>query len=308
MRRFLCLLFTAALLAFLHGLSLLGSLRPPLFFPSRFSGGKSAACAPAIHPHVLVYNRLEKTGSSTLNRVISALAKVNAFEHLQLLTLYNASFARAAIAAALLRPQRTLISEHFSFPEGAADDARVAFMQVVRAPVSRCTSWYYWSRYSWDNPWTAANRQRFGNATLDACMVSSRPACLNCPPLHQVQSFCGANGGPCFDGSLGAGDVAARAWGNREAHYPVVGLTEAFEDTLEVLEAAFPDFFHGARSVLRQPAFENERVSRGRLKQYVLPSNATRSALARHLGAEEHFYARIKARFTEQLACAHRRT
>jgi len=306
------LLCAAALALALHAHLLLAGRAAPQLRLLR----ARAPCAPrGLSPHVLVYNRLEKTGSSTLYKVIDALAARNNFTHVRVADLHNASAARAAIAAALLQPQRALVSEHFAFPEleeGAEEGLllpegalrRVAYMQVVREPAARCVSWYHWSRYSWVNPWTAANLAAHGNATLDACAASAdQQRCLNCPPLHQAQAFCGANGGACFDGSLGSRAVLQRAARIIDAHYPVVGLTERLEDSLALLEAAFPGFFAGALGVLRHPGFRSARVFKGRAAGYPQPSNATLALLSQRLRGEEQLYASLAARLAGQLAC-----
>lgn len=289
----------------------------------------SSGCAPLnLLPHVLVYNRLEKTGSSTLYSIIDALAVRNNFTHVRLPEFYNASAARAAIGVALRQSQRSLVSEHFSFPEytsssSQGDLGRVSYMQVVRAPVDRCVSWYHWSRYSWDNPWTAGNRAAFGNASLDECLEEGLPpphpppTCLNCPPLHQAQSFCGANGGPCFSDhspaaatdaavtatTLSSQEVIGRALRHIEAHYPVVGLTERLEDTLALLEGTFPQFFAGALQVLRHPDFKSARVFKGKAVGYPKPSNATRRLLGEYLWGEEQLYSHLAKRLEQQHAC-----
>lgn len=312
-RRRVTLFLCAALIFIIHSHFILERAAPLLapFALLRPRGSASGnGCAPrGLHPHVLVYNRLEKTGSSTLYRLIDALAVRNNFTHVRLRDYYNATAAHAAIGAALLRPERSLVSEHFAFPEYREEGlrGRVSYMQVVRAPIERCVSWYHWSRYSWPNPWTQRNLALYGNATLDECMApaagGSTPACLNCPPLHQAQAFCGANGGGCHDGSMGSLQVLQRAARHIAAHYPVVGLTERLETTLALLEATFPQFFEGALAAFKHPGFRSERVFKGRAAGYPHPSNATRMLLSHHLRGEEQLYAQLEARLAAQEAC-----
>ena len=317
MRR-ICLLCTAALILVIHSHFLLERAAPALLAPFALlrppSTASGSGCAPrGLRPHVLVYNRLEKTGSSTLYSLIDALAVRNNFTHVRLQDFYNATAANAAIGAALLQPQRSLVSEHFAFPEHLEEGlkGRVSYMQVVRAPVERCVSWYHWSRYSWPNPWTQRNLALYGNATLDECMApaaagGSTPACLNCPPLHQAQAFCGANGGQCHDGTMGSTLVLQQAARHIEAHYPIVGLTEQLEATLALLEVTFPQFFEGALAAFKHPDFRSQRVFKGRAARYPHPSNATRRLLSQHLRGEEQLYAQLAARLAAQKACLER--
>ena len=48
---------------------------------------------------------------------------------------------------------------------------------------------------------------------------------------------------------MGSRQALARAKTNVEQTYPVVGVIEHLDDTLTVLEARIPDFFHGVRNL-----------------------------------------------------------
>ena len=52
-----------------------------------------------------------------------------------------------------------------------------------------------------------------------------------------------------FCREVGSRQALARAKTNVEQAYPVVGVIELLDDTLAVLEARLPDFFHGARNL-----------------------------------------------------------
>ena len=52
-----------------------------------------------------------------------------------------------------------------------------------------------------------------------------------------------------FCREVGSREALARAKRNVEQAYPVVGVLEQLDTSLEVLEARLPDFFHGARNL-----------------------------------------------------------
>jgi hypothetical protein len=91
-------------------------------------------CAPR-HPQILVYNRIPKAGSSTVIAVLQQLAKANRFDLQMPTPYYNASAARAPILAALASGRRTLVCNHFNFPEILMGES-VAYVNVRKASCS----------------------------------------------------------------------------------------------------------------------------------------------------------------------------
>ena len=286
----------------------------------------TASCTPAF-PHVLVYTRVPKTGSSSLRSVIDELARSNNF------TVSPGSFRsveelRAAIDAALASPTRTVIVWHapFAGDAPALRDGRVAYFSMLRDPVAQCVSSYYYHR------WLAAQVLSQGqqpdyfrplidtiNVTLDACLAplldstagasagalqpAPWPLCLTCGP--QAAYFCEspelrAPNGPALGPVPGAaGDVLRTAMRTTEAHYRVVGLVESLADTVDVLERVYPRFFAGGGTVFRSfsadRSHSNSHKSPGRLWSPASPE--TLAELAPLLAHDTVFYARTRARF-----------
>jgi hypothetical protein len=250
-------------------------------------------CAPR-RPHVLVYNRIPKAGSSTMIALIQRMAERNDFDFVLPVPYYNHTAARGAIFAALASGRRTLVCNHFNFPQLLYAD-RVAYMNIVRKPVERCTSVYYYTRYGDRARALKADvLARYGNQSLDECMArpaAQLAACFNCPPAEQALAFCGREDGDC--GDVAHGVVLHRAWANVQAHF-FVGVTEHLAATVDALAAIFPDFFAGAPSVLS--ALPEQKVTHTRA-EYRQPSAASQAAMAAWAGPDEELYARAAAQF-----------
>lgn len=252
----------------------------------------------AWHPKVLVYNRIPKAGSSTMMYIISKLAELNDFDYVIPATQYNHSAARDAIIHGIAKTpedRRTLVCNHFNFPEILYSD-QIAYINVMRAPVDRCVSLYYYTRYGDRNRLLKKDiLERYGNATMDECL--SRPyeehgQCFNCPPTEQAMAFCGIDGGEC-NGIEDAMQVVQQAIENIRHHF-YVGLTEHLEETMEMLEILYPDFFKGGLDILR--ATPPQKVSHTR-QQYVEPSETSRHRAAEWVSPDVELYSIVQGMF-----------
>lgn len=262
--------------------------------PERLSAAFSWEDCTPRRPQVLVYNRIPKAGSSTMIALIQELAKRNDFDFVLPVPYYDHTAARGAIFDALASGRRTLVCNHFNFPQLLYAD-RVAYMNVMRKPVDRCTSLYYYTRYGdRSRALKAEVLARYGNQSLDDCMARpavEHAACFNCPPAEQALAFCGHEDGDCTRAAHEV--VLSRAWANLQAHY-FVGVTEHLDATVEALTTIFPDFFAGAPNVLS--TLPEQKVTHTR-SEYLEPSAASQAAMAVWASPDEELYARAAAQF-----------
>lgn len=217
-----------------------------------------------------MYNRIPKAGSSTVITLMKKLSIVNEFQ-LSTPQSHNYEAVRLEIFKALETKKRTLIINHVKFPE-VFHDNQVAYINIMRHPVDRCISWYYYSRYG--HPLRHVARQRYGTDTIDECVAkpaAERQVCFNCHQEEQARYFCGRADGSCRSASLE--EIFRRARNNMDAHY-FVGLTERFDETMESLENLYPTYFKGARIVLNQMPPRNVGKNRS---EYVLPSEESKN-------------------------------
>ena len=219
-----------SLLAACASLALLSTFRHTLFYSLRTTVDQSGDVIPSSwarrsrfcsqRPKVIIYNRVPKAGSSTALALLSRLSRQNQFTLVRTgEPWHNYSKVRIEIESALLRPGRTMICDHFNFPSILHED--IAYVNLLREPVSRVISEYYYVRYG-RRP--AARRSEAlrvrGNMTLDSCIHqddADRVKCLGSAKhisVSQSKYFCGRDGGSCSN--LNRKQLHARAMNNME--------------------------------------------------------------------------------------------
>lgn len=337
----------AVVLAAITVLRRAGLVAPAIEFTSLYQGVRRAAsstssCAPAF-PHVLVYTRIEKTGSQSLVALIELLAAANNFS-------VTWPFAResdwaAALQRGLENPRPSILLWPYRFPGDvpamAADtglhrqhDGRVAHFSVVREPTARCVSGYYYYRDNEPRVRAENPARKLGpcfstygdsaNDTLDACLApvlvaegaplplprcfvsscdAAQQACYFAPPRVGCARWCALEGAPATHSNE---EVLRAAQRSALLNYAVVGVTEALADTVDVLERVFPRFFAGGGAAFRTIGEERSHLNShvGR-PLWRDPAPATRHALARIVAPDAAFYNDARARFAAlHAACA----
>jgi len=223
-------------------------------------------------------------------KLVKELSQRNDFE-VVIPRSYNYTAANIAILDAIAAKRKTFIVNHFKFPEIFVDD-QIGYINVMRHPIDRCISWYYYSRYAHSFRQFALERR--GNYTLDECVTKperERRICLNCIQDVQARFFCGRADGKCQGATQDY--VFRRAKRNVDLHY-FVGLAEAFKQTVASLELAYPSFFNGASLILAGISPRNVMKKRS---EYVYPSKDTRKFLADWLSDEIDLYNYAAAKF-----------
>lgn len=258
-------------------------------------------CSP-LHPKVIVYNRIPKAGSSTLIELLRTMSKANKFRVLLPSPKHDPVAARNAIVYALESNTTSVIVQHFHFPD--IIDDRLAYINVMRNPVDRCVSAYYYLRYGPRGESAKATAlRRYGNMTLEACL--DRPygeleQCFNCPSQGQARFFCGPENGICDRPQ--ADEMLRRAWFTMQTQY-FVGTTEDLEKTVYVMESLYPEFFRGMGVELsKQPPLRVNADS------YEPPSKRTRKKIESWTAVDTELYRRVVKKLgVLYTACAARR-
>ncbi|KAM7356283.1 heparan sulfate 2-O-sulfotransferase pipe [Cochliomyia hominivorax] len=215
---------------------------------------------------LLFFNRVPKTGSMQLISLLKQLGKLHDYD---VEVDPNNGGIRASMTK---REQETMIENISNLDEGFAfvshmnylnftqyGHARPIYINMVRDPVERVISWYYYLR----SPWIFVPGRRRHNRTMpnphwvntefDQCVLSKENACtyiegsgLERPIDHRRQTlfFCGHNASKClpFNTRIPL-EIAKRTV---EKEYAVVGTWEDTNITLSVLENYVPRYFRGA--------------------------------------------------------------
>jgi len=268
------------------------------------SGGNSkVGGCDSLKPHeptVLIYNRVPKAGSSSMTHLLSKLSSKNGFKMLGWFDLPSHDYdaVQKAVNEALKKGRKTVIAQHFHFPE--IINKKVAYINVVREPVSRCTSQYYYLRYGDRNEKDRRKvLDKFGDLSIDECIDTGKyDSCFNCDGFKQSLFFCGKDGGPC-KGSKPS-DILDTAKRTIDSQY-TVGAIEDFEGTVAVMEKLYPSFFKGGLELLKK--VKPQRVTQGVTKEYVKPSEASKEVIQGLLKQDVELYDYVVSKLEHMKQC-----
>ncbi|KAF5401510.1 Heparin sulfate O-sulfotransferase [Paragonimus heterotremus] len=235
--------------------------------PGRFASVSSNLPMTSIYssgfePQLIVYNRIPKTGGTALVHLIYHLHKQNNVA----ITLLNISqngfylnlFNRMLLVRNISNRQhlRPLMLHghfaYFNFPQFGSH-IKPVYMNMIRDPLERLVSYYYFLRFG-DDYRPHLVRRRMSNPsdqmqTFDDCVQTGG---LDCHPNNlwvQVPFFCG-HASYC---RIPGNPVAVRAAKQRVTEdYLLVGLTEAFDEFVILLEKLLPRFFSGSSDLIRR--------------------------------------------------------
>lgn len=245
----------------------------------------TSACTPK-DPLVLIYNRVPKAGSSSMTNLLSKLSSKHGFKMLGWFDMPSHDYeaVQKAVKEALKTNTKTVIAQHFHFPE--IIDDRVAYINVLRHPVSRCTSQYYYLRYGdRDEKDRKKVIDQFGDLSIDDCIDSGEyDRCFNCKGWKQSLFFCGRDGGECK--SLSPNSILERAKQVIDDEY-TIGAIEDFEGTVAVMEKLYPSFFKGGLDLLKK--VKPQRVTTG-IKEYIPPSDVSKKIIEDLLDQDMQLY------------------
>lgn len=260
---------------------------------------KQLPCRRPPDPKVLIYNRIPKAASTTMVSLLSKLSEINKFRLIKFGKPYhNTTQVRLAVDDALRTDLPTVLCEHFDFPDIHHGD-KVAYINVMREPVTRCNSAYYYARYGAGRPKYLRQQilETFGRLSIDNCISQSEEnvrKCLNCQADLQIEYLCGPEDGPCRN--MTTSDALEKAWSNVQQYY-TVGLTEHLEESVALFELFYPRFFTRASEILKSIP-DSKLSSSGR--KYQRASEDTKKTMERKwLAPDVELYNRASERFWE---------
>ena len=105
------------------------------------------SCEPK-EPQIIIYNRIPKAGSTTLMTILEKLADRNNYNFVTPEPYHDHWKVKRAVVKALDSGGRTVICNHFNFPEFLYGKD-IAYVNILRNPVDKCVSTYYYARYGY---------------------------------------------------------------------------------------------------------------------------------------------------------------
>ncbi|XP_051861296.1 heparan sulfate 2-O-sulfotransferase pipe isoform X1 [Drosophila albomicans] len=215
---------------------------------------------------VLFYNRVPKTGSIQFIELMKQLGKVHDYDVEKdpqnggIIPLLETAGENDLIDNIVGLEDGTVFASHVNYLNFTKyEQPRPIYVNMVRDPVERVISWYYYIRA----PWVfvpgrrRSNREMpnpaWVNTEFDQCVLNGEKVCsyiegslLERVGDHRRQTlfFCGHNEFKCtpFNSRL----PLQLAKQNVEREYAVVGTWEHTNETLAVLEAYIPRYFADA--------------------------------------------------------------
>ena len=290
-------------------------------------------CSANHNPNILVFARVPKTASQTTNALLRALNSTNRFRLLSSLEGMPdlGSATEYAYETDMQQRKRNILAfvenhqddensripiiytrhqNFWDFSEFQLEQHQPLYFAFVRHPIERAISWYYYVR-SPAYQMTGDGQQIEATVSIKALKESieecvengGRSECQFIPGMSihrnaqnshssQLAFFCGHK--PICD-NFESGALFSQAVENFHRHFPVVGVTEYFNQSVQVLEAYLPRYFQGASDVIQKEAISTNQNT------YKPPVSAkVRSILARNMSKEIEFYHLAKQRLIKQ--------
>merc|ERR1719483_1625532 len=231
---------------------------------------------------ILFFNRVPKVGSQTTMELMKSLSNKNKFQYhkdgVQKVEKIKMSFNEEKKLSKLVNSFQSpsVYVKHVCFTNFTKFDLDMPiYVNMVRDPVERVISWYYYVRA----PWYFVERKRaFPDLQLpnpnwlrkdyETCVKRGDKECTYVDGderddfgdhRRQTMFFCGHS-----DDCTGFNtEIAMRkAKENVEKHYAVVGVLEELNKTLTVLEHYVPRFFKGAMDVYWNEVQKFSKINR----------------------------------------------
>jgi len=214
-----------------------------------------------------------------------------------------------------------LLKHHYYLNFTNFEAEQPTMINVVRDPVSRFSSMYYFNRYGFSSMGSQARQgvQRHVwkgkeddiNQNLDQCIQKQSDECME-PIQVMMRYFCGT-AEECGMKGGGSGAFGAKNDWNKVAkaaemakynilnNYYAIGIMEQFDASLTLFEKLLPDFFTGAVDAYHSKGVQDKRASSSTAVKHGF-SNETRAFMeAGPLRYEVDLYNLVMKLFKEKL-------
>ncbi|KAI0225206.1 Uronyl 2-sulfotransferase [Lamellibrachia satsuma] len=264
------------------------------------------------NPGRIFYNRIPKCGSSSLLDLIRVASRLNNFTFVECATYMKFiidHMHETRMATHINAVSTPMVFErhlHFVDFKAAGMRPEPVYMNLVRDPVDRLESWYYYRRFQDGHIRHMSNDSRY--RTYQECVLGNFSECVD--PLGGqaevgyfkiVPFFCGQEEFCSTPGEA----ALSQAIQNIKKHYAVVGVVEMYAEFIQTLEVIFPTYFKGITSIYD--------VLGDTIHEHYMTSNRQRASvqvrqfMASKLKEEYQLYDFIKRRFM-RLYNSHRLT
>ncbi|XP_017957433.1 heparan sulfate 2-O-sulfotransferase pipe-like isoform X3 [Drosophila navojoa] len=268
---------------------------------------------------VLFFNRAAKVGSEAMLELFIALVDFNDDLELERSGLreptvrqMNKQAQREAAELVAGLDEGTFYIRHINWLDFSEFDLPLPiYINMVRDPVERVISWFYYARSSYKNaieyrksPNKRIKPESWYKKNFNECVRSGDPECQYVP--HTVKDFipnfkrqslfyCGHHDDCLPFNSPTAVQMAKE---HVERDYAVVGSWEDTNITLTVLERYIPRFFRGAKLMYEMHTNKITNRNKNKRKPYIEPE--VKEMIRRNFTHEYEFYHFCKQRLYKQ--------
>ena len=256
-----------------------------------------------LHPQILLYNRIFKTGSSSLERYLSNISEqTGTFDLYQGTTedWYNGEYYTIYPDFIEHKAQNSTnmsFIAHFYFRKRLSISKSYTYINMLREPVERVISHYNYMRLEHIRPKERVEELRKSgqwNETLLECIKKQHRGCEN---NVMTRFFCGTKS-YCKRGTLKS---LKRAKFNMSRYYASVGILEEVHTFIKILQKRLPSYFSAnISSKIKFPKLK-ENYNKGYVTKY---GNDIKSYILKQNKADYYLYQYALKRFNlEKKAC-----
>lgn len=265
----------------------------------------------------LVFNRVPKVGSQSTMELLRALSYKNGFtfhkdrpQKVENIKLSEREQKRLVQLVDVFRPPSVYVKHVCYINFTTFNLTQPLYVNMVRDPVERVISWYYYVRAPW---YFVERKQAFPELPLpsamwlrkdyETCVLTKDRECQyregdERPDFAQLTEFFCGQEKKCT--GFNTDYALQKAKENVEKNYAVVGLLEDFNTTLTVLEHYVPRFFKGAKHLYWNEVQRFSKVNRNIYKPPV--SEKIKDIVRKNFTREMEFYEFCKRRLYMQYA------
>ncbi|KAF2355549.1 Sulfotransferase [Trinorchestia longiramus] len=265
----------------------------------------------------LMFNRVPKVGSQSTMELLRALSYKNGFtfhrdrpQKVENIKLTTREEKRLVQLVDVFRPPSVYVKHVCYVNFTKYNYTQPIYVNMVRDPVERVISWYYYVRAPW---YFVERKQAFPELPLpssqwlrkdyETCVMSGDRECQYMegderPDFAQLSEFFCGQDSECT--GFNTKYAIQKAKENVEKHYAVVGILEEMNMTLTVLEHYVPRFFKGAKSLYWNEVKRFSKVNKNIYKPKV--QDKVKEFVRKNFTREMEFYEFCKQRLHRQYA------
>jgi len=265
----------------------------------------------------LVFNRVPKVGSQSTMELLKALSHRNGFsfhkdkpQKAESIKLSLREQKRLVRLVDIFRPPSVYVKHVCYLNFTQFNYTQPLYLNMVRDPVERVISWYYYVRAPW---YFVERKQAYPDLPLpsskwlrkdyETCAASGDRECQYLEGderpdfAQQSEFFCGQHKKCTGFNTQYALDAGRENVGR---HYAVVGILEDLNMTLTVMEHYLPRFFRGARQTYWEHVKKFSSINKNIFKPKV--ADKIKNFVRKNFTREMRFYDFCKERLYRQYA------